>query len=229
MSTRFEHSLILPRPGKASLLLLPQDDRASVLRWHRKEWEQFVDDWKAAESKRVVAIYDASRRAFSSKRKQRGSIILSAFGVQTGAASEVVTLSGTSGVPNVSFDKEESPTSALAGWRWNADGTIDRVASDVWTAFNSGTEWIDSNPTPAGNYWVQATLDSGDAPTSGPALTTFHALTSTREWTWLESSDPPGSASTLGTLQIDISDESDGTPILDTGYYRGTASQNGTA
>lgn len=232
MSTRFDNALIMPdgRLGHATLLRLPPNDLQSVLRWHYKEWLAFIGEVRAYQSKIYTAIHDAHMRQFNGPRRQRGTIQMAAMGLVLGGSGETVSLSGTSGSPNDSIDKENTPTNALAGWRWQTDGDVERIVADVWTIFNSGTEWIDSGPV--NDYWIQATNDSGDSPTSGPTLATFHKVAGSgsaqREWTWAETSDPPGFASTAGTLQIDISNESDGTPILDTGFYSGTASQNGT-
>lgn len=235
MSTRFENSLIMPRGplGNATLLRLPQDDRASVLRWHRREWEQFIAEVMAYQGK----IYAALEGRYGSKRKQRGSILIASAGAAAASGvggDETVTLSGTSGSPNTSTDTEDTPTNALAGWRFYATGRIMRIVSDTYTNFNLNTEWIDSYPSPVGDYWLEATNFSGDNPNLGSALNTWHVLAGAGEATfrnfeWLENSDPLNEATTAGTLQVEISDESDGTPVLDTGFYRGTATQFGTA
>lgn len=230
MSIRFENALIMPdgHLGHATLLRLPGPDRESVLRWHYKEWLTFINEVRAYQSKAYAALHDLHMRQFHGPHRQRGSIQVAGFGVTSVlGAGETVTLSGTSGSPNASVDKEDTPTNALAGWRWQSDGDVESIVADVWTEFQSGTEWVDTS-TP-GNYWLQATLDAGDTPTTHPGLGSFLQLDIQRSYTWLEDSDPPGFASTAGTLQIDISSQSDGTPILDTGFYRGTASQNGTA
>lgn len=161
---------------------------------------------------------------------------LSGMGVRRAAwkeaagGGEVITLSGTSGSPNVSSDLENSPTNALAGWRFQTNGTVYRVVSDTYTQFQDGTEWNDGQDSPAGDFWIRATLSSGDAPTSGPTLGSWHKVSGSgstnRTWEWEETFN--GDASTAGTLQIDISSESDGTPIEDTGYYRGNATVLGT-
>lgn len=144
----------------------------------------------------------------------------------TGSAG-VVSLSGTSGSPNVSTDQEQTPTDALAGWQFINDGAVKRIVSDVYVIFNSGVEWIDVYD---GNNWIRATLDAGDAPNfNSAALNSWLQLTSTRQWQWRENSDPPNEATTAGTLKIEISSSGSGSPILDTGYYRGVATQFGTA
>lgn len=163
--------------------------------------------------------------------KRRRDEIVIATGVYGGAFVETVTLSGTSGTPNTSTDNETVPTDALAGWRFMTDGTVDRIVSDIWQQFQDGTEWIDSQDNPVGSYWIKATLDSGDTPNGGGSslMDTWLSFGTQHQWTWLENSDPLNEATTAGTIQVDISNESDGTPILDTGFYRGTATQFGTA
>lgn len=234
MSTRFENILTLPRPGMASLLLLSPEDLASVVRWHLKEWNAFLSEWRDHHKKLNTHQYDrikyaSERFRYGLPRKQRGTIQMAAFGVV--AQGETVSLSGTSGSPNLSQDKENTPTNALAGWRFNTDGNVERVVSDVWQTFRGSTEWI--NYGPVGDYWLQATLNAGDAPNfSSAALNTWHVIHGTgqgqRTFQWLEDSDPGSFASTDGTLLIEISNDSSGTPVLASGYYRGRASQNGT-
>jgi hypothetical protein len=143
--------------------------------------------------------------------------------------TEVVTLSGTSGAPNLSTDVETVPTNALAGWRFRANGTVERIVSDVWTQFQDGVEWVDTQDTPTGPFWIKATVDSGDAPNVGNSVDLWFSLAALVTWAWEENSDPLNEATTEGVIQVDISDESDGTPILDTGFYKGTATQFGTA
>lgn len=49
MSTRFEKKIVLPAgpTGPATLLGLSREDQQSVARWHRKEWEQFLEEFSA--------------------------------------------------------------------------------------------------------------------------------------------------------------------------------------
>ena len=150
------------------------------------------------------------------------------------AGGEVVTLSGTSGSPNTSTDTEDTPINALAGWRFYANGDVRRVFASTYTLFNSGTEWNSS--TPGIDYWIRATLDSGNAPNTGASstLNTWHQLVGGAAptylaWEWLESRDPIAEFTTAGTLQIDIATDSGGSNIVATGYYRGSATQVGTA
>lgn len=149
----------------------------------------------------------------------------------TGACSETGTLSGTSGSPNTSSDFETSPVDALAGWRLMTDGTIDRVVNDVWSQFQDGTEYTDGQDSPACDWYVKATVDSGDAPSTGTLNTWLKVAGGSsfnRTWTWIEDSDPGTQASTSGTLKIEISNDASGSPVEATGYYKGTATQFGT-
>ena len=162
-----------------------------------------------------------------------GAMMMSQAAHAGAAVSETITLSGTSGAPNVSTDTEDTPTNAVAGWRFYANGDVRRVVNSTYTLFNSGTEW--SNVDPANNYWLRATLDSGNAPNSGTGGTgTWQVLAGPGESTlisyeWLEDSDPFAEANTAGTLKIEIATDSGGSNIVATGYYRGTATQFGTA
>lgn len=159
---------------------------------------------------------------------QRGSILLSGFGVQLGSSSgPVYTLSGTTGTPNIASDAQTSPTNAQAGWTFRTDGTVDEEEGAAnFTQFQDGVEWTDEQDTPTVDIWIRAQNDAGDNPTTGPSLNTWHVLQGSgeadRQWRWIEITD--GFASTSGTLQIDISTDSGGSTIVATGYYRGVAS-----
>jgi len=141
------------------------------------------------------------------------------------SSAGTVSLSGTSGSPNLSTDIEDTPTNALAGWRFVNDGKVQRIVSDSWADFQAGVEWIDIYDA---NNWIRATLSSGDSPSTGPSLNTWHQLDVLRQWEWIEGSDPGGQATTSGTIKVEISSSGSGTPILATGYYKGTATQFGT-
>lgn len=129
-----------------------------------------------------------------------------------------VALSGTQVSPTVSSDTDTS--SALAGWSFAADGVLGRyevgTLNAAWGSSQDPAEW--ASGTPPITYYVRATLDTGTAP-SGAALNTWHALTTTRVWTWSQSGDGANS----GTIKVDIASDSGGLDIVATGYYRGVA------
>lgn len=134
---------------------------------------------------------------------------------------DVVTLSGSSGTPNVSSVITVFPTDATAGWRFRNDGSVERLVVSTWTDFNDSTEWVIPHAH-AGSYWIRATLDADSAPSAGPALGSWHALTTTRTWTWTETD----SGTFAGTLKIEIATDSGGSTIVATGYYRGSATSS---
>jgi hypothetical protein len=149
------------------------------------------------------------------------SMLFAAFISNAAGSSDTITLSGTSGSPNVATDIEFSPTDALASWSFLSDGTVDKVTGGQ---FQAGTEWNDAQPTPSATYYIRAQLDADDAPDTGPTLGSWHALSTTRTWEWIETRNTNGPTRTsAGTLQIDIATDSGGTNIVATGYYRGLA------
>ena len=131
-----------------------------------------------------------------------------------------VSLSGTTSVPNFAFDFELDPATAQAWWTFNTDGTVDKHDSDTTTQFAAATQWIIPN-NPSATYYIRATNNSGSNPTSGPALSTWHALTSVRTWTWSRSTN----GNTTGSLKIEIATDAAGTDIVATGYYGGNVTR----
>ncbi len=132
-----------------------------------------------------------------------------------------VVLSGTTGSPNVDSDFDIHPSLARAGWRFYSTGDLQKESGAAWNQ----PEWYGSpgdttHETPDQTYYIRATLDADDAPDSGPALNTWHSLASNRFWYWEAG---PGFDLSQGTLKIEISSDASGTPIVATGYYRGSA------
>lgn len=131
-------------------------------------------------------------------------------------------LSGTSGAPNLDSDFAIDPATAEAGWTFNSSGDLTRVSG---TAHNKGEwyalPWKTTHETPVPQtYYIRATLDNGDAPDSGPALNTWHALSSTRTWYWQASG---GFDLSSGRLLIEIATDAAGTNVVASGYYSGSA------
>lgn len=92
---------------------------------------------------------------------------------------------------------------ATASISWSSDGSFS------YTPLLQESYWC--NPQIyASNYWGRLTLLGGDAP-DGPALSTWHALSSTRTWT-LEI--PFGIDTKTSTLRFEISTNSSGTDII---------------
>jgi hypothetical protein len=127
--------------GPTTLLRLSPEDRNSVERWHRREWEQFLAEvkaykvrvlenarggymraWEKAQKcekcrRRRRAIMLAVQ-AFKGPRSQRGSILLSAFQGAGGSGDCSFTAST---IPNLSQFAIE-PTDAYTQARLHTDG-----------------------------------------------------------------------------------------------------------
>lgn len=133
----------------------------------------------------------------------------------------VITLYGTTGTPIQANDFDIDPASLSAGWEFRSDGNMRREQSGGYAAYDPTPldAWASRNPiTGIGNrYWIRATNNSGTDPDTGPALSTWHALSTTREWTWTRSSI----GTTSGSIKVEIASDSGGTNIVATGYYGG--------
>lgn len=130
--------------------------------------------------------------------------------------SETVTLSGTTGAPNVSTVSKVSPTDANAGFIFNSDGTIDTYNFSGLVQFAAGVQWIDQ--TPSGSYWIRATANAGNGADTG-TYNTWLALTTNRSWLWTIT----GIGTTGGSVKIEIATDAAGATIVATGYYGGSA------
>lgn len=112
-----------------------------------------------------------------------------------GGATDILSLSNLQ-----SIDLEELET-ATAGIRVQTDGTVQEIVSNLWTSQNPGTEWIDAFvSTAASDYEVQLVKSSGFDPSAGPALTSWHTISTLRQWTW--STATSGLKTFNGTLTI---------------------------
>ncbi len=138
---------------------------------------------------------------------------------------EKVTLSGTSGSPNLAnCTRAQSFGSATAAWSFQTDGTVDYTLNCTTTQWQNNVEWIDSQPSPQGDYWIRATVDAGSTP-GGSAVGSWLKLTGSgaanRSWDWTKTL--PGAGTVSGTLRIEIATDAAGSNIVATGYYRGVA------
>jgi hypothetical protein len=98
---------------------------------------------------------------------------------------------------------------AVATIRFETDGVITMIRVNGGTTTSA---W--GSPTSSGegaNYWVRATLDSGTSP-SGPALGSWHQLSSARAWALTQTSSGVSSCQ----LTIQIASDSGGSNILST-------------
>jgi len=168
MNTRFDNKLILPRGvlGPTTLLQLPPDDRQSVERWHRKEWAQFVAEIKAHKQRVADKYRDAvlwhrehciACKAMKSLKRQRGSILLSAFGIIKEAQQDCSFTAST--ISNLSDFAIFG--SAYTHARLHSDGD--------WYANSGTTSWGSSLGTWQGgcavaDYDTRWNTVSGDAP-----------------------------------------------------------------
>lgn len=131
-----------------------------------------------------------------------------------------VILTGTTGTPNVDNSVGVGDPQN-AGWSFLSTGDLTKVSGSAWAQPEwYGEEGETTHLTPDQTYYIRATLDADDTPTTGPTLGTWHSLATTRTWTWTQTG---GLGSYRGTLKIEISSDASGTPIVDTGYYRGYA------
>ncbi len=101
---------------------------------------------------------------------------------------------------------------AIAGVRFNSDGTVDQ--GSVSSQINAGTDWVRPVSEAPGSYQIRAQLVSGVASNvAGAALDTWHALTSSREWT------VGAGLNQLVSVTLRISIREGTGAILDTGDY----------
>ena len=150
------------------------------------------------------------------------------YAVFVSVAGETITLHGSTGSPITLTDNALSPADAQAVWLFQNDGEVWRmrfVQSD--SQYQAGVSWTDWQPTPGQDYWIKATQSGvtspGDVPDTGDTLNTWHKVAGSgaghRSWGWTET----GLGTTSGTVRVDISTDSSGTPIVATGYYKGVA------
>lgn len=123
--------------------------------------------------------------------------------------SDIITLTGTTGDPNITEDYTPFDEVATAFWRWQSNG---RVYNNDVGQFQDGVEWSDLQDSPTAGFYIRATSYSG-TPTDGPALNTWWALSSNREW---ELSANEGDDACIIKVEIAFGD---GGAVIDTGYY----------
>jgi hypothetical protein len=118
--------------------------------------------------------------------------------------SPIVSLSGGSATGN---------TPNTTGFRFQSDGGVDRNQSGSWTALS---DWISPASAAPSDYEIRAVLTGGQAPSSGPTLNDWHALSSTRSWTLTLDEFQ------FGGFTILVSIRKGSGPVLDSGSYTGT-------
>lgn len=129
---------------------------------------------------------------------------------QDGASADGVTLSGTTGSPNMIIKTEQEPD-ATATWRFETDGTVLKDG----VQFQSGIQWHADQPSPPEGYYIRAQANAGHEPSGGAGLNFWLSLDSVdRQWIW---SAPV--ANILGSIKVDIATDAAGANIVQTGYY----------
>ncbi len=80
-------------------------------------------------------------------------------------------------------DLDVFPGTAACGVTWNSDGTITLEGG----LSNSSATWAGFTLVGIGDlYQIRVTKNSGDDPTTHPGLSTWLALSSSRQWRWAQ-------------------------------------------
>ena len=168
-------------------------------------------------------IIKPTKRVLVSKYYQRGVLHPVGFWIPTGGGG-IIHLSGTLVSPNYDIDTFDGPFgAAVAGWAFTTTGIVAGIAGGQ---FQDGIEWTEEQDSPTGDYWLYADLQTGSTPsgTLDTWLKIAGSSSSTASFSWTRSGT---NGTTAGTLRIRISDDSGGSNILATGYYRGEATVTG--
>jgi hypothetical protein len=107
---------------------------------------------------------------------------------------------------------DASFSTAIAGWRFNNNGTVDKRAQAVFTTNHN---WF-SPPggTPGASYWARLTVNSGTGP-SGSAIGAWIAISTAPQWTLSRST----TGTTTGSYTIQIASDAAGANIVASGAY----------
>jgi len=139
---------------------------------------------------------------------------------------ETVSLEGTTSSPENNGSYPITDGSINMGWRFASDGAVRNYNADRVPQYgnSSHTDWI--NTTPSVTYYIRATIhddasNSSATTTNSPsALNTWLALTTNRTFLFEDNSGSNSYGQRHITWKIEISDDSGGSNILDTGYYQ---------
>ena len=160
--------------------------------------------------------------------------ILSRNTYQTGTAigyeapstppTEAISLEGTTALPERIFEAT-GIVPFEAGWRFKADGNVYKWqhpnnAGGGGETLHSTSTW--DNITPSQTYYMRVTNFGGSVNINvagSDTLNTWLALTSTREFVYVDSRQANSYADENGIMKVEISSASNGSPILATGYY----------
>jgi hypothetical protein len=148
------------------------------------------------------------------------------FDAQSSQPTEAVALSGTTGTPITFTDFPGSNNNDLVmGWEFASDGNIYKYES-VYNIggqgryLHSSTQW--NNITPSQTYYIRVTNFGGTkniSTSDSDTLNSWIALTSNREFQVRDSRDITTYADENCVIKVEISSNSGGSTILDTGYY----------
>ena len=79
-----------------------------------------------------------------------------------------------------------APWSSTAGIRLLSTGEAEfLLAGSTWTAEDDGVEWVNDGGATASDYECQLVKSTGTDPTSGPGLSSWHTLSTSRQWDWV--------------------------------------------
>src|SRR5690606_17836576 len=114
-------------------------------------------------------------------------------------AGETVSITGDT----ISFSAGSPGQTAV--WVFKSDGTITRQGAQ----YGAGVQWISSQPSPSGEYWMRATHFSGVNPNGG-TLNTWLKLAGAgaidRAYVWASN----GSSDVVGSVRVEIASDSAG-------------------
>lgn len=138
-----------------------------------------------------------------------------------GTITETITLSGTSS-SYTSIGTEAQGADAVAGWRFNSNGTLFRTNfSGNYGVYNFLTEWC--NTTPSQTYYLRCTVQAGSLGGNSASANVWLALTSDRTFEVVDTT--AGTSPVNVQMKIEIADDSGGSNIVATGYYQAIANQ----
>lgn len=135
-----------------------------------------------------------------------------------------VTVSGGS----VSDDDFSAGSSvAICGFRWNTDGTVDKLEGASYTQVSASTDWVQPNAKSNRRYWIHATQVSYNEVQETPSIfetldgtmDTWLELTTAREWKNTLNSNSAGAGDNSWVITVSIASDSAGTNVLDSANY----------
>lgn len=141
----------------------------------------------------ACTINDTDIRALIAK----SSGVAMNFAEWYGASAVTVTLTG-----GTASDTPQAPTNAVAGWKFNSDGTVD-ILSGTWSQYLASTNWIIPNAAAADDTYEIYVTHTGDTLQAGSAeLNAWVDLDTSPQYTLIDISDDE--VDRTATLLIDI-------------------------